>query len=973
MSTPRWQQLDQIFVNARQLPQEERTEFVTHACGADDGLQLEVLSLLAAADESDEFMSKPALDQLAQEISLVGWRLQPGEQVGAYTVERLLGAGGAGEVWRARDERLRRYVAIKVMLPHSSADPGRVRRFTDEAQAAGALNHPNVLAIYDVGEHHGAPFIVSECLEGESLRKRIESGPLLIDNAVAVALEIARGLAAAHARGIVHRDLKPDNVFLCSNGGVKILDFGVAKLQLPAADDVRVEALHTLPGGIVGTAGYMAPEQVRGEKVDARADLFALGATLYEILGGHRPFKGASTIETLHAILTADPPDLSNGDRQVPPGITQIVKRLLAKAPDARFQSAADLVWTLERVAVAVADPASSQTRSAQPEPSVGRPARLPARWATWTVAATGIAVLVGLAWWLATTVGREPTPITLTRFAWSLPAGVGLNSAPVVSPDGQSIVFAGADASGSRLFVRAFDSLEPRVISGTEGAKQPFWSPDGKSVGFFARAKLMKVALAGGAPVVVADAPDGRGGTWSRSGVIVFSPDLVGSSLSKVSDAGGRAEPITLLDLAKGDNTHRWPGFLPDGVHFLYFIRSSSDGRAGVYLGRVDRPASKPDAPLFHSESEAVFASLPGRDGALLYIANGHIEVRQFDPARLELVGDPQTLTIKAGGNTPYHPAMLSASNNVLAFATFSVPYGSRLGSIDRTGNDVQLTAEREAQGWPRISPDGRRLALQRIDVVRGNPDIWVKDLERGTQVRVTTAAEPDMLSGWSPDGNRLAYVSGQPLGRPGKRNLTIAAADGTGIIRTFPCPGDYCEPTDWTGDGRLIVNVRDARGADVWTIATEAGDSSKPLLAEPFTERDARISPDGRWITYVSEESGRPEVSVRNLSGSPTRIVISGGGGDQPVWNRSGSELFFVDPQGRLNSVSVRQTPNATPRFGVPVELKVPPIGFGHWGTQYDVSPDGHRVYFLEREVAPTQLPHEIGLLLGWPALLR
>jgi eukaryotic-like serine/threonine-protein kinase len=717
----------------------------------------------------------------------------------------------------------------------------------------------------------------------------------------------------------------------------------------------------------------MAPEQVWGEKVDARGYLFALGATLYEILGGHRPFKGASTIETLHAILTVDPPDLSSGDHHVPPGIVQIVKRLLAKAPDARFQSAADLVWTLERVAVTVADTAGSHTRSAQPETSVGLPARLPRKWSTWTVAAAGIAVLIGLAWWIATTVGRQPTPLTLMRSAWSLPAGVGLNSAPVVSPDGQSIVFAGVDASGSRLFVRTFDSLEPRIIPGTEGAKQPFWSPDGKSVGFFVRGKLMKVALAGGAPVVVANAADGRGGTWSESGTIVFSPDLIGSSLSKVSDAGGQAEPITLLDLEKGDNSHRWPAFLPDGVHFLYYVRSSSDGRAGVYLGRVDRPASKPEAPLFNSESEAVFASLPGRDAALLYIANGHIHVRQFDPARLELGGDPQTLTIKAGGNTPYHPAMLSVSGNVLAFVTSSVPYGRRLGSSDRAGNDIQLAAEREAQGWPRISPDGRRLALQRIDAVRGNPDLWVKDLERGTQVRVTTAAEPDMLPVWSPDGKRLAYVTGQPPGRPGKGNLTIAAADGTGIIRSFPCPGDYCEPTDWTNDGHLIVNVRDVRGGDVWTIATEAADSAKPLLAESFTERDARISPDGRWIAYVSEESGRPEVSVRNLSGSATRIVISGGGGDQPVWNRSGSELFFVTPQGRLNSVSVSQAPNATPRFEVPVELKVPPIGFGHWGTQYDISADGHRVYFMEGEVTPAQLPNEVGLLMGWPALLR
>jgi len=966
MATPRWQQLDQIFNDARQLPIDKRTGFVTNACGADDGLRAEALSLLAAENESGEFMSKPAIERLAQEMGQASWRLQPGERIGPYTVELLLGTGGAGEVWQARDDRLGRNVAIKVLLPHVSTDSERVRRFLDEARAAGALNHPNILAIYDVGEHNGAPFIVSECLQGETLRKRLQKGPLSIENATRVALEIAHGLAATHAEGIVHRDLKPDNVFLCANGVVKILDFGVAKLRLPTTNEAQTAA-STMSGIILGTAGYMAPEQVRGEKVDARADLFSLGATLYEMLSGQRPFKGANTIETLHAILTTEPPDLSNSECQAPPELTHIVKRLLAKAPDARFQSAADLSWTLER----------STKRIQETTPHVQQRERGTRSRTTWfaaSTAAVGLAVLLVLSWWVSRQP-HQPPPVSVTRFTWSLPAGVGLNSAPIVSPDGRSIVFSGADATGARLYLRTFDSLEPKVIAGTDGAKQPFWSPDGKSIGFFAKAKLMKVAVTGGAPVMIAAAPDGRGGAWSPSGVIVFSPDLVGSALWKVSESGGRAEPITLLDLERRENSHRWPVFLPDGVHFLYFVRSSLDGRRGVYVGRVDRPASKPDAPLFLSESEAVFAPLSGSAAALLYVANGNIEVRRFDAERLAFTGDPQTLAIEAGGNTPYHSAMLSGSNTVLAFATSSVPYGFRLGSVNRDGSNVEFKAVRESTGWPRFSPDGRRLGIQRIDAMRGNPDIWVMDLERGTQVRVTTAPEPDMLPTWSPDGNRLAYVTGAPPGSVGKRSLNIAAADGTGILRTFPCPDQdrYCEPTDWTHDGRrLIVNVYGARGVDVWSVGIEPGDSAQPILAEPFTERDARISPDGRWIVYVSEESGRPEVSVRNVSGPP-RIVISGGGGDQPVWSRSGSELFFVDPQGRLNSVSVSPLSNGTPRFGVPVKLNVPGVGFGHWGTEYDVSPDGRRIYFLDTGVTPAQLPHEIGVLLDWQALLR
>jgi serine/threonine protein kinase len=965
MSTPRWQQLDQIFADAQQLSRDERIEFVSRACGADEGLRVDILSLLTAADESSEFMARPALDQLAEAIGHDELKVRTGERIGAYTVDRLLGAGGAGVVWRARDERLGRHVAIKFMSPHFSNDAERVRRFLDEARAAGALNHPNVLAIYDVGEHGGVPFIVSECLEGESLYRRLERGPLPVQDALQVALEIAHGLAAAHARGIVHRDLKPDNVFLCSNRGVKILDFGVAKLQLPPADEVRRPTSQTTIGVIVGTAGYMSPEQVRGEKVDTRTDLFALGATLYEMVSGLGPFKRDTVIETLHAILTTDPPDLSNDNQEMPPALTDIVKRLLAKAPDERFQSAVDLAWTLERALAVMTERATSYARSRS------RPKQSHVRWFRWIAAVAGVVMLAGLTWWLQNSVARPPMASILTRFTWSLPPGVGLNSAPIVSPDGQTIVFSGNEASGSRLFVHNFDSLEPRVVAGTEGAKQPFWSPDGKSVGFFARGKLRKVALAGGAPVVVADALDGRGGTWNRAGVIVFCSDLVGTSLSKVSASGGQVEPVTILDVENGDNSHRWPMFLPDGVHFLYFNLSTNDSRRGVYLGRIDRPASKPDVPLFLSESEAVFAPLPETGGALLYIANGRVEVRRFDPARLAFIGDPQALSIEAGGNTPYHTVMLSASSNALAFAESSVPFGGRLGSAARTG-DVRFAAEREAQNWPRVSPDGRRLALQRIDPVRSNPDIWVKDLERGTQVRVTTATEPDILPAWSPDGKRLAFVSGNPPNRPGKRELSIAAADGTGVMQALPCPGEYCEVTDWTHNGRgLIVNVRDARSSDVWIVETDPGVSPQRLLGEAFTERDARISPDGEWIAYVSEESGRPEVSVRNLSGSSVRYVISGGGGDQPVWSRNGAELFFVNPQGRLHTVQVRKT--GTSRFEIPVELKVPPIGFGHWGTQYDVSPDGQQVYFVERGVEPSQLPHEIGVLLGWSVLLK
>ena len=962
MSTERWQRLERIFDEARQLSVDARGEFVARMCGADETLRREALSLLAADDQPGEFMARPALDRLAQSIAAEGWTLQSGQHIGAYTMVRLLGAGGAGEVWRARDERLGRDVAIKILLPHFSNDAERLRRFADEARAAGALNHSNILTVYDVGENRGIPFLVTECLEGVSLRRRMDAGPVPVEEAVAIALACARGLGAAHARGIIHRDMKPENTFIRSDGSVKILDFGVAKLQSALAAP-HSNASQTMTGVIVGTAGYMAPEQVKGETIDARTDLFALGVMVYEMLGERHPFRRASTFETLHAVLTVEPPDLSRANEHLPAPLTRIVMRLLKKLPDARFQSALDLAWALEQ-----AGGQSDSSLDVGPSKS-GRWWR--SRSAAWIAApALTAAVLTG-GWWILPPATADTRAARLIQFPLTLPEGMFLDSAPVVSPGGGQIAFVGTNATGSRLFVRALGSREAVEIPGTEGAKQPFWAPDGKALGYFARRKLMEVAWPDGAPTVVADAPEARGGTWSPSGDIVFAPDVILAGLSRVPAHSGTPKPATVLNVSRGDNSHWWPLFLPDGIHFLYFVRSTDAERLGVYLGRIDRPASPSDPLLFRSSSEAVYASLPGTsDGVLFYVVDGRVEARRFDAVRLTVSPDARAIGFSAGQGTLYHPVMLTASNDVLAFAESAVPFGSRLESVDRNGRRHRLWAEAEAQNWPRVSPDGRYLARQRIDE-GNNPDIWVEDLERGTRVRVTTAMESDIQPVWSPDGRYLAYVNGRLPGRPGPRVLNIAAADGTRVVRTLPCPAAYCEPTDWSSDGRqLLVNTVDARGWNVWKVATEDG-AAEALLGEAYAERDARFSPNGRWIAYTSEESGRSEVSVRAVSGSPRRFVISGEGGAQPVWRRDGMELFFVDPQGRLRSVPVQWTGDGSPTFGSSIELPVPPVGFGHWGTQYDISPDGSRLYLLRRnEERP---PREIHVVIGWRTLLE
>jgi hypothetical protein len=531
-----------------------------------------------------------------------------------------------------------------------------------------------------------------------------------------------------------------------------------------------------------------------------------------------------------------------------------------------------------------------------------------------------------------------------------------------------------GKDTTSRRLYVRDRESPDDVVaVPGTEDASHPFWSPDSTSLGFFARRRLMKVVWQGGAPVALAgQALFPFGGSWSRSGTIVFAPDVIMAGLRRVSAAAQAAEEATTLNLAVGDTSHAWPVFLPDGGRFLYFVRSAEDARRGMYVGSLDRSADRTDPLLFQTDSNAVYVPLPGSpDGVLLSVVDGRVEARRFDSTTLKLAGDARRIAgVPAAGTTSTQPAMLSASADMLVSAASTVPYGDRLEVVDRSGTRLRVWGEAEAQNWPRLSPDGQLLARQRVDPLRNTPDVWVDDLVRGSTLRVTKAIEPDIRPVWSPDGRSLAYVSGNLPFRPGKRTLTIAAADGTGVTRAFPCPGEYCEPTDWTGQG-LLVNVLVGQSRDVWIVPTAEGAAAQPLLAEAFVERDARMSRDGQWIAYVSEESGRPEVSVRRLVGSPQRIVVSSEGGDQPVWRRDSSELFFIDPQGQLRSVAVRRTRDGRPRFGLPTKLDIPPIGRGHWGTPYDVSPDGNRIYLLRRNDDP--LAREIHVVIGWRALLK
>ncbi|MEP7309464.1 MAG: protein kinase [Acidobacteriota bacterium] len=863
-----------------------------------------------------------------------------------------------GQVYRATDVRLGRDVAVKLLSGRSQHEPDLVERFVQEARVTAALDRPNIVRLFDVGVHDGRPFLVMELLDGETLRHRLARGPLRPDEARRVALDVARGLVAAHAAALIHRDLKPENLFITTAGPTKILDFGVARLA-PHANPQGPE-LATRAGALVGTAGYLAPEAILGEAADTRVDLFALGAILFEMLTGRRAFARDHTIDTLHAVLhdSMPPLDATSG---ASPDFAAIVGRLLEKAPEARFQSAADLAWTLERLNGTVAAPAV-QPEAIPDAIEAGRRPRGPWRGAAvGACVAAAVALLLGAVWWR-----NVPTPVTppmaASQFTWHLPDGMNLLSAPVVSPSGRQVAFVGGHDQTRQLFLRDLASLDAQPIAGTEGAQQPFWSPDGAEIGFFARGKLLKIRTQGGVPVPLADTPDPRGGTWGRTGTIVFQSELRDEALSQVSAAGGPVTPATLFDGT--DSKHVWPAFLPDGVHFLYQAVGMNEARRGVYVGSTAQ-VSGPGTLLFPSESGATYVPPTGTGpGTILTVRSNGVEARTFDARTLALVGQARVIPVTAAVTTPQEAAMLGVSAEALAVAARPVPWGTVLVSMSLDGSARRIMSAQELTSWVRLSPDGRRLLRHRVAPEDGAVDIWVEDIDRGTRLRVTTGRDMHVSPTWSPRGDRVAYRAG-PNGSP---HLAIAQADGSGAIASISCPKNPCEPTDWSADGQwLLVNA----DRDVFEVPLEASASARPLLTAAFLERDARYSPDGRWVAYVSDESGRPEVLIRSMTGPAQRVAVSNQGGDQPVWQRDGTAIFYITHDGALHRVAITDAGSRLD-LGRPRRMNVPAFPTGHhWGTAYDVSADGSRAY-LHTPPEPGAA-QDVTIVLGWQALLH
>jgi serine/threonine protein kinase len=958
MTPERWQEVEKLYQAAWEREPSQRAAFLQRACAGDEGLRREVESLLAYQQQAESFIEAPALDVAGQGSVGGPHHSLVGRQVGSYKVLSLLGAGGMGEVYRAKDTRLGREVAVKVLPSALASDPDRVYRFKQEARATGALNHPNILAIYDVGTHDGSPYLVSELLEGATLRDQLRGTALSVRKAIDYGLQIARGLAAAHEKGIVHRDLKPENLFVTRDGRVKILDFGLAKLTQPQLDSSPLTAATTNPGGtepgvVLGTAGYMSPEQVRGQAVDHRSDLFAFGAILYEMLSGRRAFQGKSAIETMNAILKEDPPELAKTNLPLPPALARIVRHCLEKGPEQRFQSASDLAFDLE----ALLEGQGSTSRLLESAPKgLKRPA-----YVGWLVAAilflAAIPLVVGY-------FHRAPTEGRAVRFTVHPPEKSNFNDTSLsISPDGRLLAFEATDPSGkSLLWVRPLNSLAAWPLPGSDRAGDPFWSADSRFVGFFAGGKLKKIELSGGSAQTLCDVPAGLGGTWNRDGVILFAANFYGP-LYRVPAAGGEPSAVTALDPSRRENAHLFPQFLPDGRHFLYLARSAQKQHTGIYLGSLD---SKDTRRLVSTESNAAYTP----PGYLLFVREGTLMVQPFSAKTFQLEGEPSPVAPQVAQYLDYR-AFSASQNGVLAYRSDVQVKNTQLVWVDRAGKRLGPVGPPGYYRMPRLSPDETRVAVENLDPQTGRGDIWLLDLSRGTSSRFTFDPADDAQPTWSPDGNRIIFRSQ----REGSYTLYEKSSNGTGKEEMLLQQNDFLRPEDWSPDGRLFLYATITADnpksfTDLWVLPLFGERKPMPYLQTEFWQHEARFSPDGRWIAYRSDESGKMEIYVQSFPAPSGRVPVSTEGGVNPSWRGDGKELFYLAADQKLMAVEVKS--GATFQAGVPRALFLTRVS-GAVGSSkhYTVTKDGQR--FLVNMPVEGASSNPITIVLNWTAELR
>jgi eukaryotic-like serine/threonine-protein kinase len=885
--------------------------------------------------------------------------LSVGTKLGPYEILGPIGAGGMGEVYRAFDTRLGREVALKIVPGSFAQDADRLRRFEQEARAVATLNHPNILAVFDIGQDEGSPFLVSELLDGESLRDMLDRGPLAQRKTIEYGVQIAHGLAAAHEKGIVHRDLKPENIFVTKDGRIKILDFGLAKLLQPVGEAENSVLLATVTSGptvagvVLGTPGYMAPEQVRGQAADARTDIFAFGAVLYEMLSGMRAFRRDTPAETMTAILREDPPEIEDATRPVSPALDRIVRRCLEKSPEQRFQSARDLSFALS----ALSGTDASGFTKATLAPAVSR--RI--SWQLWAPLAAAMIAIAVVTWLIAR---RPEAPAARMQFAITVPGEV-TNMA--ISADGKMLAYVSPDEKSGipMLFVQRIGSATATELPTTEGASYPFWSPEHTAVGFFANSRLERISIANGSVQTLARVNFARGGTWGSKNVILYTPDP-GGPIWRVNADGSGAAAVTTPDT--GIDSHRWPLFLPDGDHFLFlaarFGTAAEDAVSAIYLSSL---SGKEFTRLVSARSNPAYA-----EGALLYLDEQKaLRAVPLDPEKGLVGGEPRVI-VDAVGFQPsvYWGAFAVALNGTVIYSATAEAAQSVLTWYDGAGKELGRVGEAGVQANPTLSPDGNRVTVDITDLKSNNTDVWIDELNKGTSTRFTFDPAEETDGVWSRDGKTIAYRTvGNGSGVSLKSASGLLPEKVLVKVKNAMKAVDNADsydliPNSWSIDDSQILcalqtNTKESLGS-VLVLVPASGDEITQFLPKDSSKTNAQISPDGKWVAYASNESGEWEIYVTTFPSAAGKWQVSRGGGTEPRWRGDGKEIYYIGPTETLMEVPVET--GGTLSSGAPAPLFQirgrAPISSTDLFT-YDVTKDGKRFivnqYLKPDHVAP------------------
>jgi len=883
--------------------------------------------------------------------------IQPGRMFGPYEILAPLGAGGMGEVYSARDTRLDRTVALKVLPSHLSSNADLRQRFEREARAVSSINHPNICTLHDIGHQDGVDYLVMEYIEGETLASRLQRGPLSTVDTLQYSIQIADALDKAYKRSIVHRDLKPGNIMI-TKSGLKLLDFGLAKLTgdgRPNPDSVSQLATAqglTREGTILGTLQHMAPEQLEGGEVDARTDLFAFGTVLYEMATAKKAFEGKGQASLIAAILKENPKPISEHQPLTPARLERVVRICLEKDPDDRWQTAHDLKLELQGILESMSRPESSAALPVRARKRTGL---------AWLVAAACalIAIAFAFAYFRRAPSENEQQIVRLEIVPPHEDAFFSGSGPLSVSPDGKYIAFID-NADGRRtLWLRALDSSEARQLPGTEHTRDPFWSPDSRFLAFFSRGKLMKIDITGGRPQVLCDAEFNRGGSWGTSGIIIFAERPYGP-IFQVSDSGGTPKPATKLNQSLGEFSHRFPHFLPDGKRFLYLARVTIKDQA-LYAASLDSSETK---LVMKISSRAIFAS----PRFLLYLKDGDLMAHGINLKSLELEGDPVLIAKEAGLSATGQAAISVSNHGLLAYWNGSLA-GFQLLWFDRTGQQLNVAGEGGSAAdsrHHRLSPDGTRVAWMRPDPDLLSPDIWITDLTRTISTRLTSNMGFDENPTWSPDAKSVIFNRGSGLGN---LNIYRMSAGGAGEEEVFIKDGVILN--DWSLDGNFIIGERTGRRSDLWVVPVSGERKPYPFAHSEFSEFQGAFAPDTRWIAYTSDESGEYEVYAQSFPSSGKKLRISSNGGAQPRWRRDGKELFYLSFERKVMSVELSEKDGEL-QAGVPQPLFKSMIASPYYpfGSDYDVSIDGQR-FLTSTNTGQTRGP--INVILNWTQLLK